>query len=355
VLASELMGSRNMIEAHARVFGSLDTFCLTHNDPIRNAGAARWTAASGKVDKERLLFAELKSSLSFAASIKIGRFDHDETSFFCTVGLDLPEEVDFLVEEELGGGMLTVILSELAPLPVRSPLAIRDVVEAQDQASTPGYKGHASQLIAKLFPVIRCFSVQNLDEDETQRIFFLLCLSDTSRGTLWMNSRLRETLRLIAELSPIAIPYRTLCRSIFDTDPSAVFMALYRCLEALYAYSHTTKLMSRLGIQEPWSDVAQVLEETLSWRPREEPSLGTLLRYAVSDDLRAILAAMGDSISEEADVVNRATKRIYNLRNSLVHYRPFQQNFQLEAVNWNQLCEATALLVLHVYDSVVGT
>jgi hypothetical protein len=353
MLASELMSTRNMIDAHTRVFTSLDSFCLAQNDPVRNAGAARWIAGSGQVDKGRLLFAELKSSLSFAASIKVARFDLAETSFLCTVGLDLPEDIDFLREEELGGGMLTVILSELAPLPIRSSLAIRDVVEVEDKGSNPNYKGHAPQSIAQLFPAIRFFSTENLAEEETQRVFFLLCLSDTTRATLWMNSQLRETLRLIAELSPIAIPYRTLCRSVFDTDPSAVFMALYRCLEALYAYSHTTKLMSRLGIHEPWSDVAQVLEETLSWRPREEQSLGALLRHAVVEDLRTILAALGDNAADEGDIVNRATKRIYNLRNSLVHYRPFHQSFQIEKVNWNLLCEATALLVLHVYDSVV--
>ncbi|WP_458761933.1 hypothetical protein [Cupriavidus basilensis] len=347
------MSARNMIEAHTRVFASLDKFCLERNDPVKNAGAARWTAVSGKVDKERLLFAELKLSLSFADSLKIGRFDLADTSFFCTVGLDLPEEVDFLQEEDFGGGMLTAILDELAPLPVRSTSEIRNVVEVEDKVLTPDYKGHASSLIAMLFPEIRCFSVRNLADEETQRVFFLLCLSAASRGTLWMNSQLRETLTLIAELSPVAIPYRTLCRSIFDTDPSALFMALYRCLEALYAYSHTTKLMGRLSIQEPWSNVAQILEETLSWRPREEQSLGTLLRYAVLDDLRAILVAMGENASDEGDIVNRATKRIYNLRNSLVHYRPFHQSFQAEKVDWNRLCEATALLVLHVYDSAV--
>lgn len=355
MLASELMSSRNMIEAHTRVFNSLDSYCLAQNDPIRNAGTARWITGSGQADKERLLYAELKSSLSFAASIKIARFEHAGAAIFCTIGLDLPDDIDFLQEEDVGGSMLALILSELAPLPIASTLEIRKFVEVEDKVSTPEYKGHAPQAIAQLFPPIRCFSIKNLTEDETQRVFFLLCLSENARSTLWMNSQLRETLQLVAELSPVAIPYQTLCRSIFDTDPSAVFMALYRCLEALYAYSHTTKLKNRLGIQEPWSDVAQVLEETLSWRPREEQSLGTLLRHAVADDLRTILVALGENNDEEGDIVNRATKKIYNLRNSLVHYRPFHQNFQMEKVNWNLLCEATALLVLHVYNSVVGT
>ncbi|MFZ4551028.1 MAG: hypothetical protein ACOYNB_04320 [Aquabacterium sp.] len=342
-----------MIDAHRRVFSSMDIFCAERNDPVKNAGADRWTATSKGLDKERLLFAKLQSSLSFADTLKIARFDHDEKSLFFTVGLELPDEIDFLQEEDLSGGALTLILSELSPRPVKSTSEIRNIVEAEDKNSTTGYKGHSYASIASLFPEIRCFSTKKLAEDETNRVFFLLCLSATARGMLWMNSRLRETLTLIAELSPVAIPYRTLCRSVFDTDPSALFMALYRCLEALYAYSHTTSLINRLGIDEPWSNVAQILEETLSWRPREEQSLGTLLRHAVPNDLRAILSAMGEGDLEDGDIVNRATKRIYNLRNSLVHYRPFHQSFHPESVDWNVLCEATALLVLHVYHSTI--
>lgn len=349
------MSSRNMIEAHTCVFKSLDLFCSRHNDPVSNADAPRWIQLSGRVDKERLLNAKLNDCLSFADSLKISRFDHGEISLFCTVGLNLPEEIGFLQEEDFGGGMLTAILSELTPPPVKSTVWIRNVVEAEDKLSNPNYKGHAHELIAQLFPPIKCFSVKNLAEEETQRVFFLLSLSAASRATLWMDSRLRETLELIAALSPVAIPYRTLCRSIFDTDPSALFMALYRCLEALYAYSHTTKLMDQLKIPGRWTDVAQVLEETLSWRPREEPSLGNLLRHAVPDDLRAILEAIGESRSDEGDIFKIATKRVYSLRNKLVHYRPFHQGFQADAVDWNRLCEATALLVLHVYDSVKAT
>lgn len=346
------MGSRNMIDAHARVFQILDTFCMEHGDPVQNMGTPRWTAGSGQDDKERLLFTELKSTLSFSDSLKIARFDFAEVSYFCTVGLDLPEEIDFLKEEQYGGWMLTAILSELSPSPAKLSSEIRNVVEAEDSLSTENYKGHDPTLIAQLFPPIRCFSVDDLAEEETHRVFFILCLSSVTGGARWMKSQLRETFRSITELSPTAIPYRTLCRSVFDTDPSAVFMGLYRCLEALYAYSHTTKLKNRLSIQQPWSEVAQVLEETLRWRPREEPSLGTLLRHAVPADLRDILLALGETVSEDDDILTRATKSIYNLRNSLVHYRPFHQRFQSEGVDWNRLCEVIAILVLDVYEAV---
>lgn len=346
------MYSRNMKEANGSVFAALDRHCAAHNDPIANAGTVRWVASSEGTDRRRLKHAKLISSISFAASLKLARFDMEGVAIFCAIGLDLPDELDFLVEELVDGGMLVAALYELKPLPNVSTAAIRDVVEVFDSSHEPDYRGHGAAAISGLYPAIRCFTINDLTVDETDRIFFKICLSDTYRATLWMSAGLRETLSTIADLSPVAIPYRTLCRSVFETDPSALFMALYRCLEALYAYSHTKNLMNSLGINKTWSEVAEVLEDTLGWRPREEQSLGTLLRIAVQEDLRSILAALKEPPSPDADLVNCATKRIYLLRNSIVHYRPFLQSFDAENVDWNTLCEKVALIVLDVYHSV---
>src|SRR5437868_13171482 len=54
-----------------------------------------------------------------------------------------------------------------------------------------------------------------------------------------------------------------LCRSLFDADPAALFLALYRCLEALYAYSASTKLIGEFGLDRSWTEVAVALEKQL--------------------------------------------------------------------------------------------
>ncbi|ELQ11305.1 hypothetical protein A988_11974 [Pseudomonas syringae BRIP39023] len=78
-----------------------------------------------------------------------------------------------------------------------------------------------------------------------------------------------------------------------------------------------------------------------------------LLRYAVKKDLLLLIDSLGEEMPTSSDLVNFATKKMYNLRNSLVHYRAFHQSFDPDKINWNRLCEASALMVLHVYDSVV--
>jgi hypothetical protein len=141
----------------------------------------------------------------------------------------------------------------------------------------------------------------------------------------------------------------------FGHGPLALFLALYRCLEALYAHSQTHRLMSDLGIDRPWTDMAQTLEAALGWHPREEPSLEALLCHAIPDDLKAVASALNSEIPQNSRVEVYVAKKIYQLRNSLVHYRPFHHSIDFEGVDWNRLCEAVALLVLHIHGETFAT
>jgi hypothetical protein len=206
--------------------------------------------------------------------------------------------------------------------------------------------------VSGLYPKIQVLSVADLLREESFKMFFLICLADRRRIEQWIDEQLATILNMITELSPAYIPYEILCRSVLDMDPSALFLALYRCLEALYAHTQTQRLMTALEISKPWAEMAETLEAALGWYPREEPSLEALLAHAVAEDLQAIAAALNDTIPAEARSEPYVAKRIYQLRNALVHYRPFHQKFPFKEVDWNRLCEAMALLVFHIYGEI---
>lgn len=296
--------------------------------------------------------AALVDELSFSASVKVARFDLLSRAFFVTSGLDVPEVPVDLELEDLDGGLLTAFLFELAPTPAVPAAQIRNIVEVDDKTSDPGYDGHSPASIASLYPKIQVFSVADLLIEETFKTFFVICLSDRRRIDQWIDEQLAKTLNMITDLSPASIPYEVLCRSVLDMDPSALFLALYRCLEALYAHTQTQELMTVVGISKPWAEMAQTLEATLGWYPREEPSLEALLSHAVPEDLQAAVLALGDKIPVNARGEAYVAKRIYQLRNALVHYRPFHQKFSLKQIDWNRLCEAMALLVFHIYGEI---
>jgi hypothetical protein len=276
--------SRNMINANKDVFAVLDRYCATRGDPVRNFGAPRWITTNA-ADRRIIKDAGLTERLSFSPGRSVLRLDLGTYCYICTCGFEYTSPSGGLVEVDVSAGLLTVILAELKPRPRGTTAQIRNVVEALDKDADATYAGHDPSSIASLFAPIRTFGSSNVSQDDTWRIFFLLCIQECRQGESWIDERLANTLQSICELELLSIPYRTLCRSIFDADPAALFLALYRCVESLYAYSSAQRVIAALGLQHGWEDVAAALEDQLGWHPREESSLTSLLEQAATRDL----------------------------------------------------------------------
>jgi len=339
-----------MIAANTAIFRSLDKYCLAHEDPLSNAGAPRWIRTTS-FQRQFLMHAVLVEELSFSPTLKLARFDFSNRALFISSGFDSVDLPASLQVHDIDGGVLTAFLSEVHLAPMVPPSQIRNAIEVADKDSTPGYDGHDPVFVSSLYPKMQAFSVEDLLAEESFKIFFLICLSDR-RAQQWIDSQLAEVLSLLIQLNPASIPYRVLCGSVLETEPSALFLAFYRCLEALYAHTQTRRLMDSLEISKPWTEMAHILEETLGWYPREEQSLERLLGYGVVEDLKAVASAMNVQIPSESRPSTFVAKRIYLLRNAVVHYRPFHQKFSFKETNWNRLCEAMALIVLHIYSEV---
>jgi hypothetical protein len=239
--------SRNMIQANTNIFRLLDVFCEVRDYRLRNAGSPRWIATNA-ADRELLKGAILSGFLRLGPGRSLVRFDLGPAALICSVGFDHVTAQAGLVEIDVHPGLLTTVLAETLPRPRATVSEIVDVVEAFDKDSDPGYAGHDAGSVGSLFPSIRAFSGLDLADEETWRIFFLLCLDEVMRGETWIEESFANTLRAIAELGSIDVPYKTLCRSIFDADPAAMFLALYRCIESLYAYSSAREIIEALGL-----------------------------------------------------------------------------------------------------------
>lgn len=343
--------SRNMISANTSVFAILDKCASDQGAPLANAGKPRWVATF-PLARKFLKEAICSDSLRLSNSLRIARFDFDGSSYIVTSGMNFSESEFASFEIEIDGGILVAAISEMDIAPKAGSFAIKDIVEAGDRDSGPSYVGHDARDISSLFPTIQCFKVGNIDPSESSGTFFLFCLNDT-RARQWMSAELLSTLRIMVELSPVETPYATLCRSIFDHDPASLFLALYRCLEALYAWSLTNDLMRELSLKGHWTELAQTLEASLGWRPREEQSLVGLLALADPRDLREIAQVCGGE-NDFKDPAATAGKRVYALRNSLVHYRPIHRNQNHESIDWNRLCELMATVAFYVYSKIMS-
>lgn len=350
--------TRNRTEANRRIFSFFDSYCRSQDSAsvIDNEGAPRWikTEEEDRCDRGFLTESICLREIAFSPRRVVSIFDFDNGTYFFVVGFQWAESNDLVGEVALTGGMLSALLCETPIRPIASISEIRNIVGGLDANQDSDYEGHDKEDIKRLFPTINVFSAENIDELDHEKIVFSLCLDEVKNGDSWIGEELSDYLYGLCSLDVLNIPYKTLSRSIFDADESSLFLALYRCLEALYAYSAATALSGKLGLNQDWPEVAVALEDTLGWYPRESDSLTDLMKHAVSHDLNYMLTAVGQN-PDEYSGENRhagAARHIYKLRNSLVHYRPAHQHLDYQEIDWTLLCCAMASSVAFIYYEV---
>jgi hypothetical protein len=344
--------SRMLIDANKIIFSHLDNHCALRGVVLSNSGSPRWIASKSQ-DRHFMMHAKLGEVIDFGPTRKLVRFNLSEKSFLCSVGFEQNHGYFRDSEMDIDAAFLTVILSELSPKPAASATEIREIVEWSDKSDGCIYIGHEYESVASLFPQIRVYSISKLDKEIVWNTFFRACVDECELASSWIEGELANTLRSMCELDQERVPYKVLCRSIFDGDKSSFFLALYRCLEALYGYSSAHSLSKSLEITKSWGDIATALEQQLGWHPREEGSLTRIIKFASRHDLTTILTILKMPIpSNDELIVDKAAKAIYDLRNSIVHYRPAQRKLDINCYNWPIICKAMAGIVLDVYEAV---
>lgn len=338
--------SRNRIEANTRVFSKLDNFCVSSDVTLATLGNPRWIATRSR-DRyvlDHLKFEE-KTKLSGAKYLSFAELDH--TKLIISSDFSIADPPSGFEEIEVGPGHLTAILAEI-PIPISaSSYEVKDVVDLHDNTSE-GYNGHDHNQVASLFPRIRIFSSNN-DLIGPWNSFFKICVEERSIGHEALDADLRQDLIALAELDPNRLPYRVMCRSIFDSDPSSLFLALYRCLESLYSFSSARELGRRFQLDKSWLEIAATVEDVTGWYPREVSSLERLLRMASQADLVRLVSAAGAEVAAGKSPSEKAASVIYSIRNDAVHYRPSQQMSDLDNLNWPEICLNMVGTILDVY------
>ncbi|NIH66401.1 hypothetical protein [Modestobacter marinus] len=336
-----------MIAANAALFGHLLDYCRDRGDEWPNGDARRFVA-SDDADKRYLKELRILEVVRFGLRRAIARIAVEEAHYFVTVGFEFDSSVDGLVSVEANGGAVVAILSELRPLPVAPASMVRNIVEVGKMGDV-GYIGHDIGSVHSLFPEVRLYECSNMPAESTWRVFLLLGVDECSLGESWVDAGLREGLVNLASIQNADLPYGALCRSIFDWDPTAMYMALYRCIEATYAYEACRRLAVALQVDESWQSIAAVLQKEIGWYPREAQSLVLVLQYADDGDLREICDQL--NVGPADDVKVAAARAIYELRNRLVHFRVGQEAVRREAMDWNRLCESMSRVVADVFST----
>lgn len=260
-------------------------------------------------------------------------------------------------EVELTPGLAVAMLADLEVDPSASPASVLNVVGAGSKDDAE-YPGHDLAEVLNLYPPLR---VLELDDDVAGTPNFYanvlaVCAKQSAHGNGWIEPALADELALLAEQRVFGLPYEFLIRAVLDLNPSSLFLALYRCLEATYAYTKATELASALGIDGSWVEVARALGNTLSWYPRHDQALAAVLTLpTVSvDDLEALALALGRDPSGDP-ASTRVAAGVRDLRNSLVHYGPTTRQVAIPGDDWNGLCSSLVRVVASVFAHAYAT
>ncbi|GEK21430.1 hypothetical protein [Cellulomonas xylanilytica] len=340
-----------MISANSAVFRRLADYCADHGVEIADPRGARWVHANPSADAF-LIGLDVRATLSFGRHRHLAWLEHQGEHYLALVGFTFePDDLRYAVLDDVQG-FDVCLLAELPIYPTASAAQVRNVVEAGIMGD-PGYIGHDNAAIMDLFPTIQL--VQNatpLQEVIAWPAFLTLCVQESLVSGSWIQEPLAGSLVSLAELEVPSLPYQELCRAVLDLDPRNVYMSLYRCIEATYAYDRATALAKLLSVTLPWHEIAAQLDAEMGWRPPELQSLNATLAHANESDLYEICDCLNATVGK--DVRASAGRAIYLLRNKIVHYRPTTEPFRMDSVDWNRACNLLVAISVEVFDHAYG-
>lgn len=301
---------------------------------------ARWVKRLSDDDAALMAkadFLPLKLSLLNSAAI----IKYNGTSYFAVSGFNEPERLPPGLEPvESSPGLFGCFIFELKIDSMATASEIRDVVEGYSLA-VDGYDGHDLDAVAALFPKVLFYK---LDEkfsylSSVERVLGSYLARGYAGGPLRLGESSRNEFADFFEGGSDWVPYALPLRGLLSFSWTGLYLELYRCIEQLYSIPRIVSLTAKWESSKAIFELSKILEESLSWRPREDEALELLFRDldpSLCDSVDKCARTL-DSVDSEAKPHKRAAKSVYTLRNSCVHFRPATQIGDMTDQKWNAM------------------
>src|SRR5262249_2045360 len=122
------------------------------------------------------------------------------------------------------------------------------------------------------------------------------------------------------------LPSQNLLRGLQCAHWQHAFLEVYRGIERLFTFQHIEQLHRERSLAISLLEFAAKIEKATGWRPREEEAIGKLL-----DPCPAGAQVLFDGVRGEllGSLTQAIPGWIYDLRNSVVHFRPASEQARL--------------------------
>lgn len=348
--------SRNKIEMSTYIFEKIHESASALDSMYIADNKSRWLARKDDDDLHLMINAEVNililGAKTLAVSIKNG-----SDNYFCFSGLVIPEQLPVnLSEIEPTPGIFSCVVFT-ANLPALATAAqARDILEQQYHGQE-GYVGHEINEIAPLFPKLYFVKAnENISTaylNNLERVAGAFIAAGYVSHPLEVNNNLKSRLLSLFEAGAETIPFGLPLQGILSYNWPSLFLDLYRCLEQLYTVLKLRNLVTKMPYKGALADLAYLLEDELSWRPKEQDALASILTHSTEQTRSKILSAFKFDVSELKEYsASKCATSIYKLRNSHVHFRPAMKAESKSGEQWNEIVIAMCDAVDDVYEAL---
>jgi hypothetical protein len=345
--------SRNKIEMSSTIFDRIIEAARREDATFSVTGDARWIKKKDDPDLDLMKDAEIRI-LSLGVDTFAVSFGHSSKLFFGISAFPEPtEDCPNFYKIEASPGLFASFVFSTGLRSVATRAEARDILEDQYKG-IDDYGGHELASVTRLFPKITFYEVSAHEDNLYLQNLDSMTGAFVARSYPGIPLALsRDTLRKISSLFESGaedIPYSLLLQGLLSSRFENFFLELYRCIEQLYAVPLLTELKNKLNHSSPIVDLARHLEEVISWRPRENEALARLLA-GVEDATRTeiIGAFLPKGASTPKSTAKNCAARIYDLRNSLVHFRPGLTRSEFDVTSWNRIISVMMDIIEKIY------
>jgi len=341
-----------MIKANEHIFSSLVDFVKQNGIDIPEG--IRYIKTDGE---EKRWLKELKVSQKqiILPNLRTVSINFDQKEYFVVVGWDDSESFDEVLDPIfLNAGLVTALLFELE-VPIRrevGPYEIADEIQYKYQTcdKEQEYSGHDFSEVSKFFEPILAYQILEespLNGDDIIQISgFYICENNKKLSLSFSPETIGIFERVFIE-GPSSIPYENLLSSLTSVRWKHSFLDIYRCIEQLFPISRLYDLHQSLGISISLLEFSAKIENSIGWRPKEDETLNKLF-----DELPTEARKLFSEVRYYLDSTKEGELGtwFYKIRNSIVHYRPATQQFELDDENCNKLIRGALLVIEYLYE-----
>lgn len=304
---------------------------------------------------------ELRSSnhLLLDAASRFALGEYDGSLYLIGVGVDIIQPPSELQPVPVNAGIFTAIAHELCVPIIPIPNLAERLLEYVFYPVEGEYELIDLEVVASFFQKISLYVVEPTSAIAEDYEFGLrpaiaaIIGAPSVRPLAWRATALDRFAFMVRDPEERA-PFHLLLRALTETRDDAAFLALYRCVEQLFPVPAIADLSAELGLATPALGVAAAIERHLGWRRREEDAIAQLfaeLDSALIDRMLPVVGAVAHNESRSRPV----SKRVYELRNQCVHFRPAHALGEaLTVADWGLLTDLMLEIVQALYARYAG-